>query len=96
MKQWTTCLDSQQTQPHEKTIPYELPYKPCEVVSVGIHFISKNMLPCIVDYYSKLPIMKKVDGLSADDLVRVTNIVFTEFGLLMKVISDTSTNFVLD
>ena len=36
MKQCTTCLEYQQTQPNEKTIPYEVPCKPWEVVGTDI------------------------------------------------------------
>ena len=38
--------------------------------------------------------MKKAGGLSSDDLIRATKIVFTEFGLLQKIISNAGTNFI--
>ena len=37
--------------------------------SADISSIGNNTLLCIVDYYSKFPIMK-ADGLSTDDLIR--------------------------
>ena len=40
--------------------------------------------------------MKKVDGLSADDLMKASNIVLEEFGLPKKIVSDASVNFVSD
>ena len=43
-------------------------------------FINNNTLLCIVDYFSKFPVMKKADGLSADHLTRAAIIVFTKFG----------------
>ena len=36
---------------------------------------------CIVDYYSKFPVVRKVEILSAKDLIRATKVVFTKFDL---------------
>ena len=70
--------------------------KPWEVVAADVFSINYNMLLCIVDYYSKFPIVKKADGLSADDLTRGAKIVFTEFGLPKKIVSDAGKNFISD
>ena len=40
--------------------------------------------------------MKKADGLSADDLIRGAEIVFAEFGLSKKIVSDAGKKFVSD
>ena len=48
---------------------------------------------CIVDYHSKFPIVKKVNNLSADDLVKITKLHFAEYGLPKKIVSDVDTNF---
>ena len=50
----------------------------------------------MVDYYSMFPVMKKTDGLSADDLVRLIKIVLAEFGLLKKIAFDAGINFISD
>ena len=55
MKQCATCPDYQQTQPHEKTILYELPCTPWEVVGADIFSLNNNILLYIVDYYNKFP-----------------------------------------
>ena len=47
----------------------------------------------IVNLYSKFPIVKNADGLSADDLIRAAKIMFGELGLPKKIISDASMNF---
>ena len=41
-------------------------------------------------------VTKKADGLSADDLSRAARIVFIEFRLPKKIISDAGTNFISD
>ena len=96
MKQCATSPDYQQIQPHEKTIPYVIPCKPWEVVGADTFSINNNMPLCIVDYNTKFPIIKKADGLSAEDLFSAAKIVFAEFGLPKKIISDTVINFVSD
>ena len=50
----------------------------------------------MVDNYTKCPIVKKTDGLLADDLIRVAKIVFTEFRIPKKIVSDTGMNFIPD
>ena len=40
--------------------------------------------------------MKKVDGLLAENLIRVAKIVFTEFGLPKKIVSQAGMNFLSD
>ena len=58
--------------------------------------ITNKTLLCIVPYYTKFPIMKKADGLSADDLIRAAKIVLAQSGLPKKIVSDAGTNFISD
>ena len=53
-------MEYKQTQPHKKKIQYEAPCKPWEVVSVEIIFIKNEKFLCIVNYYSKFPIVKRL------------------------------------
>ena len=39
--------------------------------------------------------MKKADGLSADELIKATKIVFAEFGFPKRIVSDADPNFIL-
>ena len=79
VKQCATCLEYQETQPHKKTILYEIAFKPWEVVGADIFSIIIHMLLCTVNYYIKFPIVKKADGLSTNKLIRAANIVFAEY-----------------
>ena len=54
--------------------------------------VNKNIL-FIVDYYSKFPVVKKVVSLLAGDLVHTTRMIFAEFGLPRKIISNVETKF---
>ena len=80
--------------PQEKPLPYEIPCRPWEVVVADVFMIDGNTLFCIVDYHSKLPIVKKVNSLSTDDLVQTTKLNFAECMLSKKIVSDVGTNFI--
>ena len=54
--------------------------------------VKYKTLLCIVDYYSNFPFVKKVAGLSVDDLVYAIQITFAEFRLCIKITSDVETN----
>ena len=59
------------------------------------HYNNKNYL-CIVDYNSKFPITKKLEGMSAKTLTNTVKIIFEEYGIPRKIMSDTGTNFIPD
>ena len=81
IKQYSTFLEYHNIQPQEKTTPYEVPTKLWKVVGADIFMINNENLLCIVDYYRKFPVIKKVESLSPEDLLWAVRIVFSEFGL---------------
>ena len=81
IKQCATCLEFQQTQPKEKITHHDIPLRQWEVVGADVfHFKNKHYL-WIVDYNSKFPIIKRLEGLSADNLINMVKIIFTEYGI---------------
>ena len=96
IKHCATCLEFQQTQPKDKIIHHDIPLRPWEVVSTDVfHFKNKHYL-CIVDINSKFPVVKTLEGLSADSLINTVKIIFAEYGIPRKIMSDMGTNFVAD
>ena len=90
------CLKFQQTQPKEWILHHNILLQPWEVVRADIfHFNNKNYL-CITDYNSKFPIIKRLEGLSAEDLTNAVKIILMEYGMPQKIMSDAGTNFVYD
>ena len=68
IKQCPTCLQFQQMQPPERIIHLDIPLRPWEVVGADMfHYNNTNYLG-IVDYNSKFPIIKRLEGLSAERL----------------------------
>ena len=77
IKHCATCLEFQQMQPKEKITHHNIPLRPWEVVGTDIfHFNNKHYL-CIVDYNSKFPVIKRLEGLSAENLINTVKIIFT-------------------
>ena len=96
IKHCATCLEFQQTQPKEKITHHDIPLRPWEVVGADVfHFKNEHYL-CIVDYNSKFPVIKRLEGLSVDNLINTVKIIFTEYGIPPKIMSDAGTNFVAD
>ena len=96
IKRCNTCLEFQQMQPKEKMIHHDIPLRPWEVLGADIfHFNNKNYL-CIVDYHSKFPVIKRMEGLSTASLITTTKVKFAEYGIPCKLMSDAGTNFVSD
>ena len=94
IKNCATCLEYQQTQPKEKIIHHNIQLRPWDVLGTDIfHFNNKNYL-CIVDYHSKFPIVKRLEGLSAESLITTTKVIFAKYGIPQKIMSDAGTNFV--
>ena len=53
----------------------------------------KNYL-CIIDYHGKFPIIKKTKDLSADSLIFTYKVIFLEYGIPKRKMSDAGGNFV--
>ena len=68
-------------QPKERLIYHEIPGRPLDVAGTdNFSLYNKNYL-CIVDYHSKFPVIKKMEGLSADSLILVCKVIFfSEYG----------------
>ena len=54
---------------------------------------NKNYL-CVIDYHSKFPIVKKMERLSADNKISAFKVVFSEYGILKRIMSDAGSNFI--
>ena len=91
IKNCNTCLEFQQTQPKAEIMHHEIPHRPWEVLGADVfHFNNKNYL-CIVDYHSKCPVVKRTDN-----LIATAKVIFAEYGIPQKLMSDAGTNFVSD
>ena len=91
-----TSLEFQQMQLKGKVTHHNIPLRPWEVVGADVfHFKNQHYL-CIVDYNSKFPVIKRLEGLSTDNLIKMVKTIFAEYGIPHKIMSDVGTNFISD
>ena len=80
-------------QPKEKIIHHDVPLRPWEVVRADVfHFNNVNYL-CVVDYNNKFPIVRRLQGLLAEQLINAVTAIFAKYGIPQKMMSDAGTNF---
>ena len=75
-------------------IHHDIPVRPWEVICVAIFTLNNKHYLCNVDYHSKFPVIKKAEDLSADSLISIYKVIFAEYGLPKKIMSDLGSNLV--
>ena len=96
IKLCATSLEFQQTQPKERITPHDIQLRPWVIIGEDVfHFKNKHYL-CIVDYNNKFPVVERLEGLSADNLIKTVKTIFAKYGIPHKIMSDMGTNFVSD
>ena len=71
----------QNWQSQEKKTPCEAPTKLWEVVGTDMVMMRNPNLLCIVGYYSKFLVIKKVESMLVENLIQATEVEISEFGL---------------
>ena len=90
----TCLLEFQQMQPREKILHHDIPLRPLEVLGADIFHLSNKNYSCIIDYHSKFPVIKRMEGLSTESLSTTMKVIFVECSIPHRLMSDTGTNFV--
>ena len=93
-KNCPTGLNFQATQPKDKIISHETPGRMWKAVRGDTFKCNNKYYLCIVDYHGKLPVIKQVEGLGIDKLLKTCKIVPLEYRLPNKIVQDAGTNFV--
>ena len=81
-------------QPKEKTIHHDIPMRPWDVIGADAFQLRKKNYLCIVDYHSKFPVIKNMEGLSAESCIAVAKRIFAEYGIPHRLMSDAGNNFI--
>ena len=76
-------------------VHYDIPLRPWELLGVDIFHFNNKMYLFIIDYHNRFPVIKRMEGLSTESLVITTKVIFEEYGIPHKLMSDAGTNFVL-
>ena len=94
VKNCSMCLEFQQTQPKEKTINHNIPLRPWEVIGADVFQLNSKNYLCNIDYRSKFLVIKRMEGLSAESLIAAVKIIFAEYGIPCRLMSDAGGNLI--
>ena len=83
-------------QPKEKILPHDISLRPWEVLGADVFYFNNKNYLCIVDYHSKFLVIKRLEGLSTENLSATAKVIFGEYGIPHKLMSYTGTNFISD
>ena len=81
-------------QPKEEIVFHKLPGKSWSVTGADWFTFDNNSFLFVDDYHSTFSIVKNAVQLSADGLITCCKIIFAEYRLPKKMMSDAGTNFV--
>ena len=81
-------------QPKEKTLHHDIPMRPWDGISADMFQLNNKNYICIVDYYNKFPVIKGMDGLSANSLIAAVKVIFAEYRIPCRIMSDAGSNFI--
>ena len=87
-------MEYHQTQPKEKTIHHDILLRPWEVLGADMFQLDNKNYLCVVDYHSKFAVIKRIEGLSAESLITTVKIIFAEYSILHRLMSDTGSNII--
>lgn len=92
IEQCTTCNERHDTQKRCNLQPHDIP--PCAWHTLGtdVFYYHGDKYLLIVDYYSKFPIVKKLNNESSSHIISTFKEVFAEYGIPEKIVSDSGSN----
>ena len=83
------CQENLPAQPKETLQPHDTPKRAWEVVGADLFNCNNHEYLIIADYYSKFPIIRKMNGLTTNNMVISTmKQVFSEYGIPNRVVCD--------
>ena len=86
-------MEFQQTQSRIKILPCDILHKQVETIGTDIFTFNDIHFLDIVDYHSQFPVVKQVDGLSAEQLIRSCKSMSTKYGPPCKIVWSGGSNF---
>ena len=84
----------QQMESKEKIIHHDISLRPWEVLGVDIFHLNNKYYLCIIDYHSKFLVIRRMEGLSTESLITAIKVIFAEYGISCRLMSDAGTNLV--
>lgn len=92
-KKCNTCQEQLPKQQKEPLIIHEVPSTPWTKLATDIFSLHGIEYLVIVDYHSKYPIVKKLNGLKSSTIAKIFAEAFSLFGRPREIVSDNATQF---
>jgi transposase InsO family protein len=87
------CQSTRPSQPKEEIFQHEIPSGPWKLIGIDYFEWNRQKYLLLTDYYSRFPIMRSVNTMSAAYLVCVLKTIFSEYGLPEEIMSDHGSQF---
>ena len=88
----TTCQKLRPT-PHEPLLVSPFPSRPWEKLGMDLFELDKHTYLIVVDYFSRWPEIRKLDGLTANHVIMAVKGIFAVHGIPDTVVSDNGPQF---
>ena len=88
-----SCQEEKPTQLKAELIPHEVPCAQWNTLGIDVFYVQKQPYLCIVDYFSKFPIVRRMERERSTDVVDILKDVFSEYGIPRCIVSDAGSNF---
>ena len=88
IKNCSICQENLPAQPNENLQPHDIPSRAWEFVGTDLFNCNNHEYLIIADYYSKFPIIQKMNGLTSNMVISTMKQVFSKYGIPIRVVSD--------
>ena len=87
------CQRNQNLNVKEPLVPHDIPPKPWHTLGSDLFFWNNSPYLLVSDYYSKFPLVRKLDNIRSDTIVAHMKAIFEEHGIPSKLVTGNDTQF---
>ena len=93
VKRCGPCQHNQSMNVKEPLMPHDIPQKPWHTLGSDLFFWNNSPYLLVADYYSKFPLVRKLDNIRSDTTIAHLKSLFEEHGIPSKLITGNDTQF---
>ena len=87
------CQPNQNLNVKDPLVPHDIPPKPWHTLESDLFFWNNSPYLLVSDYYSKFPLVRKLDNIRSDTIVAHMKAIFEEHGIPSKLVTGNDTQF---
>ena len=93
VKRCSPCQHNQNMNVKESLMPHDVPQKPWHTLGSDLFFWNNSPYLLVSDYYSKFPLVRKLNDIRSDTTIAHLKSIFEEHGIPSKLITGNDTQF---